>query len=103
MMHITDWFPTLLNMIGHKELVRPIVSWMAATRQRLSVNRSTPIATTSRCFLTICTSAAYKNFKVLTHKIEDGAAPIQQLAIPHLYNLTVNPDEDTPYNYALIH
>jgi hypothetical protein len=34
----------------------------------------------------------YKNFKVLTHKIEDGAAPIQQLAIPHIYNLTVNPD-----------
>jgi len=30
----------------------------------------------------------YKHFKVLTHKIEDGAAPIQQLAIPHIYNLT---------------
>ena len=36
----------------------------------------------------------------LTHKIEDGTAPIQQLAIPHVYNLTVNPDEDLPYNYA---
>jgi len=45
----------------------------------------------------------YKNFKVLTHIIEDGTAPIQQLAIPHVYNLTVNPDEDTPYNYALVH
>jgi arylsulfatase len=42
----------------------------------------------------------YKNFKVLTHKIEDGAAPIQQLAIPHVYNLTVNPDEDASYNYG---
>jgi hypothetical protein len=41
----------------------------------------------------------YKNFKVLTHKIEDGAAPIQQFSIPNVYNLTVNPDEDTPYNY----
>jgi arylsulfatase len=38
----------------------------------------------------------YKNFKVLTHKIEDGTAPIQQLAIPHVYNLTVNPDEEAP-------
>src|SRR5262249_54508440 len=45
----------------------------------------------------------YKNFKVLTHKIEDGAAPIQQLAIPHIYNLSVNPDEDTPYNYEVGH
>jgi hypothetical protein len=26
-------------------------------------------------------------------------APIQELAVPHLYNLTVNPDEDTPLNY----
>ena len=30
-------------------------------------------------------------------------APIQQLATPHVYNLTVNPDEDTPYNYELVH
>jgi arylsulfatase len=45
----------------------------------------------------------YKNFKILTHKIEDGAAPIQQLAIPHIYNLTVNPDEDQPYNYDPAH
>jgi arylsulfatase len=41
----------------------------------------------------------YKNFKVLTHKVEDGAAPIQKLAIPNIFNLTVNPDEDTPYNF----
>ena len=45
----------------------------------------------------------YKNFKVLTHKIEDGASPIQQLAIPHIYNLTLNPDEDAPYNYEVGH
>jgi hypothetical protein len=45
----------------------------------------------------------YKNFKVLTHKIEHGLAPIQQLAIPHVQNLTVNPDEDTPANYELGH
>jgi arylsulfatase len=45
----------------------------------------------------------YRNFKVLTHKVEDGAAPIQQLASPHILNLTVNPDEDTPYNYDSMH
>jgi arylsulfatase len=36
---------------------------------------------------------------VLTHRVEDGASPIQKLAIPNIYNLTVNPDEDTPYNF----
>lgn len=45
----------------------------------------------------------YKNFKVLTHRVEDGAAPVQQLATPHIFNLTVNPDEDTPYNYGQVH
>jgi arylsulfatase len=35
--------------------------------------------------------------------VEHGAAPIQQLATPHLYNLTVNPDENTPYNVAQMH
>jgi arylsulfatase len=45
----------------------------------------------------------YKNFKILTHKIEEGSAPIQRFAIPHCYNLTVNPDEDLPYNYECLH
>lgn len=45
----------------------------------------------------------YKNFKILTHKVEDGAAPIQKLATPHIYNLAENPDEDTPYNYVRLH
>ncbi|MGI9643093.1 MAG: hypothetical protein ACR2N9_09945, partial [Acidimicrobiia bacterium] len=35
--------------------------------------------------------------------VENGAAPIQRLAIPHVYNLTVNPDESTPYNYSEMH
>ena len=30
-------------------------------------------------------------------------SPILKLAIPHIYNLTVNPDEDTPYNYEEAH
>ena len=45
----------------------------------------------------------YKNFKVLTHKVESGPEPILKLATPHIYNLTVNPDEDTPYNYQDVH
>jgi arylsulfatase len=45
----------------------------------------------------------WKNFKVLTHRVEDGSAPVEELAIPHIYNLTVNPDEDTPYYYEEAH
>ena len=45
----------------------------------------------------------YKNFKVLSHKVESGPDPILKLATPHIYNLTVNPDEDTPYNYQEVH
>ena len=44
-----------------------------------------------------------QNFKVLTHIVESGSSPIQQLAIPHVYNLTVNPDENTPYNFSQMH
>ena len=35
--------------------------------------------------------------------VDTGFAPIQKLATPHIYNLTVNPDENTPYNYELVH
>ena len=45
----------------------------------------------------------WRNFKVLTHMVERGVAPIQKLATPHVHNLTVNPDEDTPYNYDQVH
>ena len=45
----------------------------------------------------------YRNFKVLTHKVEDGSQPIQKLAMPHVQNLTVDPDEEMPYNYGSWH
>jgi arylsulfatase len=35
--------------------------------------------------------------------VETGFSPIQKLATPHMHNLTVNPDENTPYNYELNH
>ena len=105
MMHITDWLPTLLNMIGHKDSVptdRVIdgcdQSAFVTGKQEHSNRDYFPMF-----FDHLHVGMRYKNFKVLTHKIEDGAAPIQQLAIPHVYNLTVNPDEDTPYNYELVH
>jgi len=105
MMHITDWLPTLLNMSGHGDHVptdRVIdgcdQSAFVTGRQEHSNRDYFPMF-----FDRLHVGMRYKNFKVLTHKIEDGTAPIQQLAIPHVDNLTVNPDEDLPYNYAQVH
>jgi arylsulfatase len=105
MMHITDWLPTMLNMIGHGNLVptdRVIdgcdQSAFVTGRQEHSNRDYFPMF-----FDRLHVGMRYKNFKVLTHKIEDGLAPIQQLGIPHLINLTVNPDEDLPCNYEGVH
>ena len=97
-MHITDWFPTLLNMIDHKELV-PTDRVLDGCDQSAFVLGAQPHSNRDyfpMFFDHLHVGMRYKNFKVLTHAIEDGSAPIQQLAIPHVYNLTVNPDEDTP-------
>ncbi len=105
MMHITDWFPTLLNMIGHGEKV-PVDRVIDGCDQSAFITRNQEHSNRDSFpmfFDQLHVGMRYKNFKVLTHKIADGFAPIQQLAIPHLYNLTVNPDEDTPCNYPLIH
>jgi arylsulfatase A-like enzyme len=105
MMHITDWFPTLLNMISSKESVptdRVIdgcdQSAFVTGKQEHSNRNYFPMF-----FDHLHVGMRYKNFKVLTYKVENGFAPIQQLAIPHIQNLTVNPDEDTPCNYELGH
>jgi arylsulfatase len=45
----------------------------------------------------------YKNFKILSHKVENAFAPIQKFAVPHVINLTVNPDEDLPMGYEEVH
>lgn len=78
MMHITDWFPTLLNMIGHSEYVptdRVIdgcdQSAFITCKQEHSNRDYYPMF-----FDHLYVGMRYKNFKVLTHKIEDGAAPI---------------------------
>jgi arylsulfatase len=105
MMHITDWFPTLLNMIGEKASVpadRVLDGCDQSaflTGQQEGSNRNYfPMF-----FDHLHVGMRYKNFKVLTHRIEHAFAPIQQLAIPHVQNLTVNPDEDTPINYDSVH
>jgi arylsulfatase len=104
-MHITDWMPTLLNLIGEPGQMptdRVIdgcdQSAFITGKQDHSNRNHFPMF-----FDHLHVGMRYKNFKILTHKIEDGAAPIQQLAIPHIYNLTVNPDEDQPYNYDPAH
>ena len=105
MIHVVDWFPTLLGLCDQDDRI-------PTDRVLDGVDQSAFITATQEhsnrnhfhmFFDHLHVGMRYKNFKVLTHKIENGAAPIQQLAIPHIYNLTVNPDEDTPYNFEDIH
>ena len=101
MVHVVDWFPTLLNMINHKESV-PSDRVLDGVDQSDFITGAQEQSNRDHFhmfFDSLHVGMRYKNFKVLTHKIESGPSPIQQLAIPHIYNLTVNPDEDTPYNY----
>ena len=105
MMHVTDWFPTLLTLIGHPEkvpadrVIDGIDQSAFLTGQQEKSNR----VKFPMYFDALHVGWRYKNFKVLTHKIEHGFAPIQQLAIPHGMNLTVNPEEDLPMQYEDSH
>lgn len=100
-MHVVDWFPTLLNLIGHPEkvptdrVIDGIDQTAFITGQQENSNRNKfPMY-----FDKVHVGWRYKIFKILTHKIEHGFAPIQQLAIPQGFNLYSNPDEDLPMNY----
>lgn len=104
MMHVVDWFPSLLNMIGHQESI-------PTDRIIDGINQSDFITgkqeNSNRDYFHMYfdkqhVGMRYKNFKVLTYVVESAFAPIQKLAVPHIYNLTVNPDEDVPY-YELTH
>jgi arylsulfatase len=105
MVHVTDWFPTLLNMIGHPEkvptdrVIDGIDQSAFVTGKQTNSNRNYY----HMYFDKLHVGMRYKNFKVLTHKVENGLAAIQQLAIPNIYNLTVNPDEDMPLRYEQPH
>ena len=101
MMHVVDWFPTLLNLIGHEEAI-PNDRVLDGIDQSAFLNGEQEHSNRDHFhmfFDQLHVGMKYKNFKILTHKIEDGAAPIQKLATPHIYNLSLNPDECTPYNY----
>jgi len=105
MMHIVDWFPTLLNLIDHGEKV-PTDRVLDGVDQSAFIRGEQEKSNREMFHMFFDqqhVGMRYRNFKVLTHKVEDGTAPIQQLATPHVLNLTVNPDENTPYNYDSIH
>jgi arylsulfatase len=105
MVHVVDWFPTLMNLIDHKDGVPTdrVLDGVDQSAFITGVQEHSNRDSFHMFFDRIHVGMRYKNFKVLTHQVENGAAPIQQLAIPHIYNLTVNPDEDTPYNYEQAH
>ncbi|WP_040493195.1 sulfatase-like hydrolase/transferase [Ilumatobacter nonamiensis] len=105
MFHVVDWYPTLMHIMGHGE-------HLPADRVLDGVDQSRFLAgeqdTSERehfmmFFDELLVGMRYRNFKVLTHVVENGFAPIQKLATPHIYNLTVNPDENTPYNFNEVH
>jgi arylsulfatase A-like enzyme len=105
MMHITDWFPTLLNLIGLGDQV-PQDRVIDGRDQSAFVTGAQAHSNRDHFHMFFGhqhVSMRYKNFKVLTYTVANGPSPIQKLAIPHVYNLTVDPDEDTPYNYAGMH
>ena len=105
MVHCTDWYPTLLHLIGHGErlpqdrVIDGVDQSAFLTGAQDNSNREHFLMFFDELFV----GMRYRNFKVLTHLVEHGAAPIQKLATPHLYNLTVDPSESTPYNYGQMH
>lgn len=101
MMHVVDWFPTLMHLIGRADLI-PGDRLLDGVDQSLFLRREQESSNREHFFMffdELQVGMRWRNFKVLTHMVENGAAPIHQLATPHIYNLTVNPDESTPYNF----
>lgn len=105
MFHVVDWFPTLLNLLGEEGRL-PEDRVIDGVDQSKFITGESEESDREHFFMFFNEQQVglrWRNFKVLTHKVESGVAPIQQLATPHVYNLTVNPDEDTPYNYEEVH
>jgi arylsulfatase A-like enzyme len=105
MMHVVDWFPTLMHLIGRADLL-PGDRVLDGVDQSSFLRHEQESSNREHFFMffdQLQVGMRWRNFKVLTHMVESGTAPIHQLATPHVYNLTVNPDESTPYNYDQIH
>lgn len=105
MVHVVDWFPTLLALIGHKESI-PTDRVVDGEDQSAFITGEQEHSNRDHFHMFFDrrhVGMRWKNFKVLTHRIESGPSPVEELAIPHIYNLTANPDEDAPYNYEGAH
>jgi arylsulfatase len=105
MMHVTDWFPTLMSLVDHEEGT-PTDRVLDGVDQSAFIRGAQDESNREyfhMFFDKVHVGLRWRNFKVLTHKVESGFAPIQKLATPHIYNLTANPDENQPYNYPLVH
>jgi len=105
MVHVTDWFPTLMHLVDNADGV-PDDRVIDGIDQSAFIRGSQEQSNREyfhMFFDKVHVGLRWRNFKVLTHIVEAGHAPIQKLATPHIYNLTVNPDENTPYNYELVH
>lgn len=105
MFHVVDWYPTLMHLMGHGELV-PTDRVLDGVDQSGFVSKKQEPSKREHFMMffdDLFVGMRYRNFKILTHIVEHGSAPIQKLATPHIYNLTVNPDENTPYNFGEIH
>jgi arylsulfatase len=104
MMHVTDWFPTLMNLVGHDEGI-PTDRVLDGIDQSAFIRGEQEESNREyfhMFFDKLHVGMRWRNFKILTHKIEDGFAPIQKLATPHILNLTVNPDEDQPVYFSVV-
>ncbi len=105
MVHVLDWFPTLLHMVGEPAAVPTdrVIDGLDQSAFLLGERDTSNRDHFHMFFDGVHVGLRYKNFKVLSHKVESGPDPILKLATPHIYNLTVNPDENTPYNYQEVH
>jgi arylsulfatase len=105
MFHVVDWYPTLMHLLEHGDRL-PTDRVLDGVDQSRFIAGEQDHSEREHFMMSFddqFVGMRYRNFKILTHMVEHGAAPIQQLATPHLYNLTVNPDENTPYNYGQMH
>lgn len=105
MMHVVDWFPSLMHLMDLDDHL-PADRVLDGVDQSRFLRQEQEESNREHFFMffdEVRVGMRYRNFKVLTHILENGTEPIKKVAIPHIYNLTVNPDEDTPYNFDQIH